>query len=77
MKTWEEINNCKHKFYWDGEKYPIAVCAECHVIDTDIKEKDCIGYVDPIILEAERKAKRLVERERKKQATIAWLQNAK
>lgn len=63
-----------HEYIWIKTSIGgFANCRECHIIDTEVKEKDCIGYVDPLIQEAERKAKRRAEAERKKQATIEWL----
>ena len=74
MTRIEERDNCKHICIWTTTTLGgFAQCKHCKWIFTDITEKDCEGYVSPEILEKERKAKRLAERIKKREATIAWM----
>lgn len=69
-------DDCPHKYYWTTTKLGgFAQCEVCKWIFCDIIESECEGYISPEIIETERKAKRLKERETKRLATIEWLKN--
>ena len=63
---------------WGSEGHPEE--RYCGILDTEIKESDCVGYVTPgqvAETEKKRKEKRLQERETKRLATIEYLKKKK